>query len=152
MAKENKKPKPITIPTAAKLFPDSKAYAFQIGGMDKDTYYFMIEKPTFTKPGSRVRSFVKCIKFNKKTGYLVITTVPIKNEYVIEAITIGEWYKMVQDKVQELINNPDEREKLIPYEAMGFCRKQRPLKVVSKTPKEVLPKSDKPLNNLKKVD
>ena len=108
----------LSILQASQKWPTSTAHTFQLKDQNPNVLYFRIEDPEFVNTNG-IRSRVKCLKFNKVDGYLVITNVPIKVDAEIEVLTIKDFADAVLIKVKELQTQGD-LEKLIPYEHFGF--------------------------------
>ncbi len=119
----------LTISQAAQAFPTSKAHAFQIEKAGEDNYYFRIADPIFLN-NSQTRSVIKCVKFNRSSGFLVQTNLSIKVEDKIIDMTIKAFNDMVISKMNELLKDAEANvEILVPYEVMGFMAKPA-LKIV----------------------
>lgn len=116
----DEKTEDMTILEASKKFPDNISYAFQIEGTNPNVSYFRIEQPKFTKPGGKIRSYVKCLKFDSESIYLVVTNVAIKNEMVIKDLTIKQFTDKVL-KVVKTLTDEKQEEKLKPFKVFGFC-------------------------------
>ena len=136
----------LTILQASEKFPTSKAHCFQLKGQNPNVYYFRINEPKFLNIG-KIRCYVKCVKFDKVDGYLVVTNVPIKNGNEVIALTIKNFTDLVISKQKELLLDKEKNHpKLIPYENLGFL-KPNTLNIIYKKTKKVLAKSNGIFNN-----
>jgi len=91
--------------------------------------------------GGKIRSRVKCLKFDKSHGYLVITNVPISNDVEIIQLTIGSFVMEVLNKLNQYLEYHQEYfDKLTPYETMGFLEPAKPSDYLDEKVKAVLEK------------
>jgi len=92
---------------------------------------------------------VKVIKFDKHSGYLVVTNLPVKIADEIIVYTIDDFLIQVITKLNEyLLYHQEYIDKITPYEKMGFTEEAEPSKYANEEIKALLFKRNSLLSSI----